>query len=227
MTKINLLPRELQKASTAPLRLLVTGACGFLVCVIALLAYGYMWFSNDALAGKVERKQVEVEHLKRRALEVDALLEDIAEYKERERAIISIKTNRILWSRKLDELCQLTPNYIWVVRLDMRELDPSEYKWEQGVVQTGGFLRLRCYSSGDEVNRMTDYRQKLKNVDEFYLKFLQENLKPESFYADFVNITPPEWRFVYLKGYRNPNNIRFSVRLDLRPLVERRTGPAA
>jgi hypothetical protein len=29
---------------------------------------------------------------------------------------------------------------------------------------------------------------------------------------------------VLLKGYRDPNNIRFSVRLDLRPLVERKTG---
>ncbi len=227
MTKINLLPKELQRASTAPLRLLLTGACGFGLCLIALAVYGYIWFANEALAREVERKQAEVQHLQKKAQEVDSLLEDIAEYKEREKAIISIKTNRILWSKKLDELCQLTPSYIWIVRLDMRELDPSEYKWEQGVTQSGGYLRLRCYLSGDEVSRMTDYRQKLKNVDELYLKFLQENLKPESFYADFLNITPPEWRFVYLKGFRNPNNIRFSVRLDLRPLVEQPAKPAA
>ena len=40
----------------------------------------------------------------------------------------------------------------------------------------------------------------------------------------YWDITPPEWRFVLLKGYRDPNNIRFSVRLDLRPLVERKAG---
>lgn len=227
MTKINLLPRELQQASRTPVRLLATAAVGIGVCVLVLCVYAYMFVANNLLEDRAARKHVEVEHLKKNAQEVDALLEDIAEYKTREQAIISIKTNRILWSRKLDELCQITPSYIWIVRLDMRELEPSEYKWDPNQTQTGGYLRLRCYSSGDEVNRMTDYRQKLKNVDEFYLRFLDRDVKPESFYADFINITPPEWRFVYLKGYRNPNNIRFSVRLDLRPLLENKEAPPA
>jgi hypothetical protein len=56
------------------------------------------------------------------------------------------------------------------------------------------------------------------------VKFIKEPIKPQNFYSDFINITPPEWRFVLLKGYRDPNNIRFSVRLDLRPLVERKAG---
>jgi hypothetical protein len=69
---------------------------------------------------------------------------------------------------------------------------------------------------------MTSYRKTLKSADEFYLRFMQEQVKPENFYSDFVNITQPEWRLVLLKGYREPTNIRFSVRLDLRPLVERK-----
>ena len=76
------------------------------------------------------------------------------QFHEGERANIHIKTNRLLWSKKLDELCRITPNFIWILRLDMRELDPSEYKWENDKQQTGGHLRLRCYSSGDEVDRM-------------------------------------------------------------------------
>jgi Tfp pilus assembly protein PilN len=221
MIRINLLPRELQQASRTPVRLFVTFLCGLVICLLAVCFYAYLWFNVVVLEERVERKQVEVEHLKKSAEEVDALTDDIADYREREKAIISIKTNRILWSKKLDELCQITPSYIWIVRMDMRELDASEYKWDAATPQTGGYLRLKCYSSGDEAERMTAYRQKLKNVDDFYLKFMREPLKPENFYSDFINITPPEWRFVYLKGYRDPNNIRFSVRLDLRPLLEK------
>jgi Tfp pilus assembly protein PilN len=221
MIRINLLPRELQQAARTPIKLFITFIAGVAVTLIAGFAYGYLWFNAVVLEERAERKKQEVEHLKANAAEVDSLLDDIEDYKERERAILSIKTNRILWSRKLDELIQMTPSYVWIIRLQMNELDPSEYKWEKGKEQNGGFLRLKCYSSGNQVARMTNFRQKLKNVDEFYLKFLEERIKPETFYSDFINISQPEWKFVLLDGFKDPNNIKFSVRLDLRPLVEK------
>ena len=222
MIRINLLPRELQQAARTPVKLFVTFIVGVAVTLITACSYGYLWFNAVVLEERAERKREEVEHLKANAAEVDSLRDDIEDYKERERAILSIKTNRILWSKKIDELIQMTPNYVWIIRLQMNELDPSEYKWEKGKEQTGGYLKLKCYSSGNQVARMTNFRQKLKNVDEFYLKFIDEKIKPETFYSDFVNISQPEWKFVLLDGFKDPNNIKFTVRLDLRPLVEKR-----
>ncbi len=222
MIRINLLPKELQHAAQTPAKLFITVLACVALGLVLVCTYIYFWFSVIVFQERVERKKDEVEQLQKAAAEVDALLDDIAEYKEREKAIISIKTNRVLWSKKLDELTRITPSYVWIVRLDMRELDPSEYKWDQKQTQTGGFLRLKCYSLGNDVDRMTAYRKTLKSADEFYLKFMQEQVKPENFYSDFVNITQPEWRLVLLKGFREPTNIRFSVRLDLRPLVERK-----
>jgi len=222
MIRINLLPKGLQQAAKTPMKLFATSIGGVVAILICICIYGYLWFNSAVLEERVERKREEVEHLKATAAEVDSLLDDIEDYKERERAIISIKTNRILWSKKLDELVQLTPNYIWIIRLQMNELDPAEYKWEKGREQAGGYLRLKCYSSGNQVTRMTNFRQKLKNVDEFYLKFIDEKIKPENFYADFVNISHPEWKFVVLEGFKDPNNIKFLVRLDLRALLERK-----
>ncbi len=219
MIHINLLPPELQKAARTPPKVFLSLVVAVVVVGVAVCAYGYFYFHVGMLKSRVARKQTEVQHYQENAREVDALLEDIADYRERERAIISIKTNRILWSKKLEMLCRLTPNYIWLVRLEMRELDPSEYKW--GPDQVGGYLMLHCYSSGDEVERMTHYRQRLKNVDEFYLPFVGADIKPATFYSDFINITPPEWKFVQIPGLVQPDNIRFSVRLDLRPLVEK------
>jgi len=222
MIRINLLPKDLQQAARTPVRLFATFIGGIVLTLVCACTYGYLWFNAVVLDERVERKKEEVDHLKATAAEVDSLLDDIEDYKERERAIISIKTNRILWSRKLDELVTMTPNHIWIIRLQMQELDPSEYKWEKGKEQTGGYLRLKCYSSGNQVTRMTNFRQRLKNVDELYLKFIAEKIKPENFYADFVNISHPEWKFVVLDGFKEPNNIKFTVRLDLRPLVEKK-----
>ena len=219
MIKINLLPEELQRSARTPPKFFIAIVAGVVVVAVLVCAFGSIYLNTVVLEERVVRKRSEVEHFQNNARELDLLLEDIADYKEREKAIIAIKTNRILWSKKLAMLCNITPSYIWIVRLEMRELDPTEYTWAAGGGQTGGFLLLHCFSSGDEVDRMTNYRQRLKSVDEFYLRFMQEDLKPDNFYSDFIHITPPEWKFVQLPGFLEPNNIRFAVRLDLRPLV--------
>ena len=221
MIRINLLPTELQRAAKTPPKFFISlVACVALLTLVAC-AYGYVCMNVMVLNERVTRKKAEVVHFQENAREVDVLLADIADYKEREKAIISIKTNRIIWSKKLELLCQLTPSYIWITRLEMSELDPGQYTWDEGGEQNGGHLLLYCYSSGEEVDRMTNYRQRLKNVDEFYLDFIEEDVKPNSFYSDFINITPPQWQFVQLPDFLDPNNIRFAVQLDLRPLVER------
>jgi len=222
MIHINLLPKELQNAARTPAKLFFIVLAGASLTMVLVCTYAYLWFSVDVFAERADWKRDEVHDFQRKAGEVDALLDDIADYKEREKAIISIKTNRIIWSKKLDELSRVTPSYIWIVRLEMREFDPSEYKWDKDEAQRGGYLKLKCYSSGSDVDRMTTYRKTLKSADEFYLRFMQEPVKPDNFYSDFVYITEPEWRLVLLKGFSAPTNIRFSVQLDLRPLVEKR-----
>lgn len=221
MIRINLLPKELQHAARTPVKLFMTALGGIALSLILVCVYIYFWFNVIVLNERAERKREEVAHLQKSAAEVDALLDDIADYKQREKAIIGIKTNRILWSKKLDELTRITPNYIWIVRMHMLEYEPSEYKWDKPETIRGGYMKLKCYCLGSDAERMTAYRRILKNADEFYLPFLQEKVKPENFYADFVDITEPEWRLVLLSGYREQRNIRFSVKLDLRPLFEK------
>src|SRR5262245_9965002 len=128
MIQINLLPKDLQQAARTPVKLFITILTGVALTMACLCIYAYFWFNVVVLQERVDRKREEVEHLKKNAAEVDSLLDDIADYKEREKAIISIKTNRILWSKKMDDLCRITPNFIWIDRLEMRELDPGEYK---------------------------------------------------------------------------------------------------
>jgi Tfp pilus assembly protein PilN len=221
MIRINVLPEELRNAAATPVKMFVGMLAGVGVIAILLFTYAYLWFDSVVFQERLDRKRDEFQQLSEQARQVDELLDDIAAYKEREKVIISIKTSRILWSKKLEDLLRITPSHIWITRLEMREFDPAEYVWEDGKVQTGGYLKLKCYSSGNDVDRMTVYRKRLKKVDEFYLRFMEEPVKPDNFYSDFINITPPEWRFVVLSSYQEPRNIRFNVRLDLRPLMEK------
>lgn len=217
MIRINLLPQELQQAARTPVKLFVTIVVGIIVVLLSAVSYGYLFFNTMVLAERVERKQEEVEHLKANAAEVDSLLDDIQDYKQREQAIINIKTNRILYSRKLDELVQITPKHIWILQLRVREAVKGEgAKFEE----SGGYLELACVSSGKEVNQLTNFRTRLKNVDEFYTNFIDEPIRMENFYNDFINITRPEWQLVMLDKFKEPHNLKFTVRLDLRMLEE-------
>lgn len=221
MIRINLLPKELQQAARTPVKLFVSVIAGIVLVLAAAFAYTYLWFNSMVLAERVERKHDEVEHLKANAAEVDSLRDDIEDYKLREQAIISIKTNRILWSRKLDELVQMTPRHIWIIQIHAKEFTPDDVEeFDDFDGESGGYLRLVCFSSGKEVNRITNYRRRLKDVDAFYMQFIQEPIRTETFYADFINITQPEWKLVMLKDYKEPYNLKFSVRLDLRPLAD-------
>ncbi len=228
MIQVNLLPRELQKAAKTPALMFGIILGGVALTVVAFCTYCYLWFNVVVLEERLDGKRDEVLSLMQSAGQVDSLLEDIADYKEREKAIINIKTNRILWSKKLDELIQLTPAAIWILRLDMRELDPGEYQVKgakgkgakKSVEQSGGYLRLMCYSRGSNVDRMTSFRERLKGTDEFYAGFLEQAIKPSNFFSDFINISQPEWKFVTLDGYKEPENLRFTIRLDLRPLYD-------
>jgi hypothetical protein len=119
----------------------------------------------------------------------------------------------------------ITPDHVWILQLHVKEVvpgvDSKPLQMQQAAgIPTGGFLELVCFSSGKEVSRITHFRQRLKDVDEFYMNFIDEPIRMEAFYADFVNITRPEWQLIMLNNFKEPHNLKFTVRLDLRQLVE-------
>ncbi len=222
MIRINLLPEELQQAARTPIKLFVTILSGVVTVILAGVLYAYLLVDGMVLEERVTRKQDEVAHLKTNAAEVDSILEDIQDYKRREQAIIGIKTNRILWSRKLDRLTQITPKHIWILQLHMKEMTPEEIEKDSKAEElkgTGGYLELVCISSGKEVKKITDFRKRLKNADAFFMNFMDEPIRMETFYSDFINITRPEWQLVMLSNFAEPYNLKFTVRLALRELT--------
>lgn len=221
MITINLLPAELRRASAPSRALFYLAGAGVALTMLAGFAYLYLRFNVSALSSRVAEKERSVASLGARAAEVDALADDLRDYKERERAIIEIKTKRILWSRKLDDFVRLTPPSIWVTRMDMRKLSQDEYTWEEGKVQTGGQLEIRCYASGRGVANVTRFRRALTGKTGFWSQFLDPGVSPSDFFSDFMDISKPSWEAVKLAGFREESNVKSSIRLDLKPLYAR------
>jgi hypothetical protein len=144
------------------------------------------------------------------------LQEDITDYKERERIIIQIKTNRILWSRKLDALATMTPPEVWVTRLKVKKGDERRSGAKSGKNKAGKYLEMDCFALGADVKTMTEFRSSLMGEREFWSYFIDEAIAANDFSYGFANISPPSWEKVALPGFREENNIRFTIRLDLK-----------
>ena len=217
MIRINLLPPELRRASGTPPMVLGVIIGGVSLLALTGFVYLYLWFNllvleeeRSGLAQQVEQKKIQVQ-------ERTALLEDIKDYKERERSIVQIKTNRILWSRKLDALVRLTPDDIWITRLQVRQPDGTMSGTLQDSGSKAGYLELQCYALGAKVTTMTEFRRRLMGEPAFWQYFLDAPIATNDFSYGFTKISQPSWYSVKLKGFREENNIRFTIRLELKP----------
>ena len=138
--------------------------------------YVYLWFNVIVVEEKLAHLQQEVSQLNVQAAEVDSLQEDIADYKERERIIIQIKTNRILWSRKLDALATMTPPEIWITKLRVKREDERRAAYRQLLLYREDLenppLLVVCDLDRFEVH--TNFTGTLKTVHAFDLTGLAE-----------------------------------------------------
>ena len=220
MIRINLLPEELQRAASTARNLFLALVAGVVCTAVFAVVVIFLYWNVLSMRDQLENRRIQVDLVKEKAYEVDRINEDIAFYKEREKAIIEIKTQRILWSKKLQQLAVLTPPDIWITRLSMRTLDPSEYKWDKKVEQTGGRLSLTCFAEGTEVSSLTNFRKALSGEQRFYRNLIDERALPAKFFGDFDKFLRPAWERVNLDGYQTKDNLRFELDLDLKPLQE-------
>ena len=103
MIKINLLPPELQRAASLPKLVFYTLSGSTVAVMLVGIAALWTWIDTGNMKRNLDNRRTEVASIESQASLLDRINEDIAYYKERERAIIQIKTRRILWASKLDQ----------------------------------------------------------------------------------------------------------------------------
>ncbi len=220
MININLLPPELQRAARTPRAVFFSLIGGVAVTMLVGVGALMLWMNVRSVEREVESRQLQVRVLEEEASEVDRLNEDIAFYKDRENAIIEIKSRRTFWGLKLYQLMSLTPRDMWVTRLNMSTLDEADYKWDSE--QTGGELTLDCYAKGTEVQTITDYRSALagsKSISRGLI--VDDSVFPDNFFGDFLGYAPISFERVTLEGYEEPRSLHSEVKVALKPRFDK------
>lgn len=138
MIRINLLPDEYRRRARTPIKVL--GAIALLVAVnTSLIAY-WTWL-EFGVAAEIETQrsvlQVEMDGLTPQVNYHNALDQEIKAFATREQTLTEITKNRILWTRKLDELIDVVNlggdgvrHYIWFDDLTVKqESDERGKSW--------------------------------------------------------------------------------------------------
>jgi len=215
--KINLLPPELQRAASLPKLVFYTLTASVTAVMLVGIASLWVWIDKGNLETAVQDRETEVSRLEAQAEQLDRINKDIDYYRERESAIIQIKTRRILWGKKLDQLARLTPEDIWIDRLLMETLDPGEYRWEAGKEQTGGKLVLTCWTESLDPASFTELRSRLSDDSRLFSGLLDTSALPDHFFGDFLGFSPHQWS--RLEGSDEElARLESTIQLDLKPL---------
>jgi hypothetical protein len=209
MIKVNLLPVEYRKVERTPILRFVTIVCGVVLSASAICAFLYVHFGH-LVEVVSDRQKLEETYLTKK-VEADrskALAQEAAEYMKRRDTIEKIGQSRLLWSRKVDEICDIIHNkgdterhLVWLT--DMRTLAARPVrKGDKGPGSPGG-LYIKGYSGGSEIHRLSDFHLDTKNSE---------------FFEDFSSIDNPEGELVEFNDELIPKSAwTFDYNLRLKP----------
>ena len=155
MIRVNLLPPEYRKADGTPIARFVALTLGVFMTATAMSVWGYVHFGMLAeVQDRRAQLEEEVVGLKALADRSAALLAEFKEYQRRRDKIEEIDTNRILWSRKLDQFADLIHNkgdsdrhFVWL----------SDVRTSGGRLPgSGGILECSGWSGGNELESLAE-----------------------------------------------------------------------
>jgi Tfp pilus assembly protein PilN len=205
MIRVNLLPPEYRKAEGTPIGRFVALTLGVFLTATAMSVWGYVHFGMLAeVRDRRAQMEDEVVNLQALAERSQALLAEFKEYQRRRQTIEDIDTNRILWSRKLDQLADLIHNkgdtdrhFVWLS--DVRSSASRR-------PDSGGLLKISGWSGGNELESLADFNEDVRDSGEEY-------------FDDFLALDPPRGDQVRFSDGRLPVLAwRFTMGMDLKPL---------
>ena len=205
MIRVNLLPPEYRKADGTPIARFVALTLGVFMTATAMSVWGYVHFGMLAeVRDRRAQMEEEVVGLQALAERSQALLAEYKEYQSRRKTIEEIDTNRILWSKKLDQWADLIHNKGDTKRHLVWLSDIRSGKGRMG--GSGGVLQVSGWSGGNELESLADFNEDVRNSG-------------EEFFDDFMSIDPPRGDRVSFSDGRLPTLAwRFSMAMDLKPL---------
>jgi Tfp pilus assembly protein PilN len=208
MIRINLLPAELRapgKTSFGTMLLVIGGTVLVALSVIMLASVTLLWLPSAE--NEREDKTVLRAQKEKAARGNDLLRAQIAAFEHRRRTINDIFDGRILWAKKLDQLCDLIPEDIWLDKVEVRETKSTA----KGKEAEGPTLTLSCHVVGTDESRIADF-----------LRILKEDIaKKEDFFDDFLSIERPGWKAEVFRDFKEQFAFEFTLVLHMKSLESR------
>jgi hypothetical protein len=206
MIRVNLLPQEYRKAEATPLKQFFSVIGAAVIVTVSAVAWAWVHFGllDQALTDR-DAAKAGVDNQQSQLKQVADLEAWVGEYRGRYEKIDQVAQNRLVLSRKLDELWEVVVNPVQTNRYEV---------WLQNVsfslaptAKTGGAVQFAGTSAGQRWHRASDFHEDLMKSD---------------FYKDFAELTYPHGQKVDLAGKnREPKEgWTFNITTSLKPLKE-------
>jgi hypothetical protein len=207
MIEINLLPPEMRKVDRTSLKRLVC-----MVTAIVLLSasvIGLVTFTQRYRNATREnaRLTTEVARLEPVAREYDVLSDELKGIETRIQTIDEIRSTRLRWGQKLDQLYAILPEFVWFDKLELKNARAA------GANAKPPKLVLECYVAGADEKRYAEFRRVL--TGEF------TSAGPYSgadFFRDFSDLGYSGWSREDFPATEEGVALKFNLELDLKPL---------
>lgn len=204
MIRINLLPEEMRKREKTPLSRIVVTLVGTFVIVTGASVYAYAHFGllHEARS-RLDRSRSELASLEPEAKYADDLQREKKDFDKRSEIIQTIGNSRILWSRKLDQLFDITHNggdsdrhFVWLRSLSMKPTSAKD-------TTSSGTLVMGGHSATSKLQKLSDFHA---------------DLKSSAFFDSFSEIDNPSGKVSEFKDNLTPSSAwDFTFNLKLKP----------
>ncbi|MFH0963876.1 MAG: hypothetical protein V2A58_07665 [Planctomycetota bacterium] len=157
MLDINLLPEEYKVAEGTPKPRLMTTLVGTIIVTVMLVFWGVYHFTVYKIAGfKRDSLAEEVKSNEQKVQEYQRLGREIARLGKREETVKEVWQDRVVWSKKIDQLIDLVPSHVWLKRIMVR--GPEAVRGVRGDELAGaGKLILECVSASGDPRYVSDF----------------------------------------------------------------------
>jgi len=191
MIQVNLLPPEYRKSEGTPLPRFLAILGGVVLCSAAIGLFLFVHFGTLMKYTSI-REQKEDSYYKQKVLADRslALQREYNEYQKRRKTIEEVASQRILLSKKIDQLCNLIHNngdhdkyFIWLTSLSANVGGKGGKSRSKKAAATGGEMKFKGFSASADFSRLATFRDAI-----------EASAEGDGFFSDFTTIDYPAWQ---------------------------------
>ncbi|HUW56316.1 MAG TPA: hypothetical protein VMZ92_06745 [Planctomycetota bacterium] len=212
MIEVNLLPAELQRVEHTPLPRFLVVILGT-AAIMATGAFGVVvnWRTVPDLKARELAVSEDLGRSSVQAAVYDRLLAQIEETQDRKKAIGEMWRSRIMWSEKLAQLSEMTPNFIGIQDITVSE---SRESTRAGKDDSGGMLTIGSICAGADHRRVANWRRIVKG--EYEVEGNSDPWVGRQFFRSFVDLLPTSTQKVEVKDYVEKEALKFGLKMPVK-----------